>query len=137
MHIHTLSLHFIFFYYWRRFLSQPLEQLILFLCCAVCLLHTEISHTHFWKELCREMCFCIFFLFYNIASPKDQHRRRQQQCPCPGLLQHAINFSRSKPPAVGLSMHTYTHTLHFPLHSLTAVITFPLCVASQASNDRC
>lgn len=79
------------------------------------------------------------FLRYSILR-KGHRGHRQQQCPCPGLLLHASHFSRSKPPAVGLSTHTHTRAraptpalLSLPLRSLAACDRIPsLCrIASQ------
>lgn len=79
-------------------------------------------------------CYCIF-QWNTEACARSSSTSSSSSVPVLGLLLHTSHFSKSKPPAVGLSRHTHT-SLSLAL-SLSPAITFLLCVTSQASNDRC
>ena len=82
-----------------------------------------------------QYCICNRLTDRQTPRHRQQRQQQQQQCPCPGLLLNASHFSRSKPPAVSLSIHTishtHTHTLHSPLHSLSLLRSHSVSVSHR------
>ncbi len=148
LHTHTSILHFFFLlkkvFHSASWTTYPV--FVQYFCCIfICIkevyLHmiflvTQIFERNYVEKhvytTCLNDLLAFFILTFRILylwlvdRNADTHSS-SGGTPCSGLLLHASHFSRSKPPAVGLSIHTCSHT-HTHTHTHTSLsLVLPLC----------